>query len=192
MTTIYFVRHAHSTYSTDELGRPLSKQGMEDAKKVTNVLKGEKIDIVLSSPYKRAIQTINGIAEFTGQSIGMVDNFRERVLTTTPAEDFSHAIQRVWGDEAFSWPGGESNLDAQKRGISSLNEILDTYEGKHIVIGTHGNIMVLMMNYFDTSYDFSFWKTLDMPDIFKLTFCKKELKTVDRIWEPAIKKERER
>ena len=32
------------------------------------------------------------------------------------------------------------------------------YEGKNIVIGTHGNIMVLLMNYFNWKYDLSFGK----------------------------------
>jgi 2,3-bisphosphoglycerate-dependent phosphoglycerate mutase len=42
--------------------------------------------------------------------------------------------------------------------------------------------MVLIMNFFDRQYDFSFWKNLDMPDIYKLTFDGKELRNVERIW----------
>lgn len=30
--------------------------------------------------------------------------------------------------------------------------------------------MVLLMNYFDSKYDLQFWKTLHMPDVYKLTF----------------------
>jgi len=56
------------------------------------------------------------------------------------------------------------------------------YEGKNIVVGTHGNIMVLMMNYFDPNYDFHFWRNLDMPDIYKLTFKGDKLKEVHRLW----------
>ena len=41
-TNLYFVRHAHSTYSSDELGRPLSERGLVDARKVTEILKGKK------------------------------------------------------------------------------------------------------------------------------------------------------
>lgn len=60
--------------------------------------------------------------------------------------------------------------------------MLDKYNGKNIVIGTHGNIMVLIMNYFDSKYDFSLWKNLEMPDIYKLTFKDRELKSVERLW----------
>lgn len=41
--------------------------------------------------------------------------------------------------------------------------IIDKYKGKRIAIGTHGNIMAIMMNYFDKKYDYSFWKSLSMP-----------------------------
>ncbi|MCD4542101.1 hypothetical protein LQV58_28860, partial [Klebsiella pneumoniae subsp. pneumoniae] len=62
---------------------------------------------------------------------------------------------------------------------------LDKYEGKNVVVGTHGNIMVLMMNYFDEQYDFEFWKKLAMPDIYKLSFQKKTLVNCIRIWKDS-------
>lgn len=39
MTTIYFVRHAHSTYTKEERERPLSEKGYLDAENVTRLLK---------------------------------------------------------------------------------------------------------------------------------------------------------
>lgn len=44
-TNLYFVRHAHSTYTPDEYGRPLSEQGVLDANKVTELLKTENMDL---------------------------------------------------------------------------------------------------------------------------------------------------
>ena len=52
MTTIYFVRHAHSTYTKEERERPLSEKGQLDAENVTHLLKDRHIDVVISSPYK--------------------------------------------------------------------------------------------------------------------------------------------
>ena len=81
LTNLYFVRHAHSTYTPDELGRPLSDKGQVDAEEVTQFLKKENIDIVISSPYKRAIQTVEGIAEFSDKEIIIDHGFRERILS---------------------------------------------------------------------------------------------------------------
>ncbi|MGG3739085.1 histidine phosphatase family protein [Aeribacillus pallidus] len=181
-TNMYFVRHAHSTYTPDEVGRPLSERGLVDAEKVTELLKKEEIDMVISSPYKRAIQTVEGIAKFLGKEVVIEDGFKERTLAEKPVEDFNQAITKVWEDVHFSWEGGESNILAQERGVKTTFRILEKYEGKNIVIGTHGNIMVLIMNHFDHQYDFHFWKKLDMPDIYKLTFEQKKLIDVQRIW----------
>jgi 2,3-bisphosphoglycerate-dependent phosphoglycerate mutase len=165
-TNLYFVRHAHSVYTPDELGRPLSEKGMRDARAVAELMECESIDLVLSSPYKRAVQTVEGIAA----DIELIDDFRERTLSNSPVPDFAFAIQQVWQDEQFAWEGGESNEAARMRGVETTLALLDKHAGKNIAIGTHGNIMVLIMNYFDPAYDFQFWKELSMPDIYKLSF----------------------
>ncbi|MDZ5471300.1 histidine phosphatase family protein [Bacillus sp. 31A1R] len=182
MTTVYFVRHAHSTYTPNEFKRPLSEKGEADAKKVTHVLRFENIDVVLSSPYLRAIQTVEGLAHLIGSKVEIEEGFKERKLTEKSAEDFNEAIMKVWEDETFFWEGGESNLVAQQRGVEATLQVLERYKGKNIVIGTHGNIMVLIMNYFDSKYHFDFWKKLDMPDIYKLSFEDDLLINVERLW----------
>ncbi|WP_100404304.1 histidine phosphatase family protein [Bacillus solitudinis] len=183
MTNLYFVRHAHSTYTPDELNRPLSERGFTDATRVTKLLEKEEVDIVVSSPYKRAVQTVAGIAEHINRKVEIIDGFKERTLTTVPAEDFTLAITKVWEDYNFSWEGGESNFVAQKRGVDSTYNVLESYKDKNVVTGTHGNIMVLIMNFFDKQYDFSFWQNLDMPDIYKLTFDGKLLRHAERLWD---------
>ncbi|HGH7179543.1 TPA: histidine phosphatase family protein [Bacillus luti] len=181
MTTIYFIRHAHSTYTQDERERPLSEKGQLDAENVTRLLKDEHIDVVISSPYKRAIQTVQGIANTYNVSIQIEENLRERLLSKELVTDFNDAVQKVWEDWDFAYEGGESNDVAQRRAVICMQNILKKYEDKNIVIGTHGNIMVLLMNYFDSKYDFRFWKTLRMPDIFKLNFHNEDLVSAERI-----------
>ncbi|MBE7103283.1 histidine phosphatase family protein [Bacillus cereus] len=181
MTTIYFVRHAHSTYTKEERERPLSEKGYFDAENVTHLLKDEYVDVVISSPYKRAIQTVQGIANTYNVSIQIEEDLRERLLSKEPVADFNAAMQNVWEDWAFAYEGGESNDVAQRRAVLCMQNILGKYKGKNIVIGTHGNIMVLLMNYFDSKYDFQFWKTLHMPDVYKLTFNSDRLVSAERI-----------
>lgn len=183
MTTLYFVRHAHSTYTADEWTRPLSERGAGDVPHITNILSKEAIELVVSSPYKRAIQTVQRIADQLGTEVLLIDDLRERTLTTEPAEDFTLAMTKVWEDPTFTWEGGESNVVAQQRGVRAIQALLDQYEGKRIAIGTHGNIMVLILNYFDEQYGYTFWKKLDMPDIYKVTFNKHELVSVEKLWD---------
>ncbi|HEY4554233.1 MAG TPA: histidine phosphatase family protein, partial [Bacillaceae bacterium] len=108
--------------------------------------------------------------------------FRERTLASGPVEDFEYAVAKVWEDPTFAWEGGESNRDAQKRGLNATLGVLQKNVGKNIVIGTHGNIMVLIMNHFNQSFDYNFWRQLEMPDIYKLSFEGKRLVNTEKLW----------
>ena len=175
-TNIYFIRHAHSIYTSDELNRPLSNKGHCDALQVTNALTKERIDYVLSSPFKRAVQTVEGIATFHNKKIIIDERFKERLLSNSPIDNFEEMVFKSWQNFNFSLIGGESNNNAQARGVQGIEDILSKYQSKNIVIGTHGNIMVLTMNYYDEKYDYLFWRNLDMPAIYKLSFDNKVLK----------------
>ncbi|GCD11048.1 histidine phosphatase family protein [Clostridium tagluense] len=181
-TNIYLVRHAMSSYTSDELNRPLSEKGYRDAERIRSILLTENIDTVLSSPYKRAIQTVEGIAKQIGTEIILEDGFKERKIAEGLVENFESDITKLWTNFNYAFKGGESNLEAQNRGILSLNKVLNKHYGKNIVIGTHGNIMVLIMNFFDSKYHYDFWKHLSMPDIYKLSFDDNKLAEVKRIF----------
>lgn len=181
-TNIYLVRHAASDYTPDELNRPLSQEGKMDAEKVTALMIKENITRVYSSPYKRAIQTVDGIAMHFALPMHIEEDFKERRLAEGPVENFHEAIFKCWQEFNYSLPGGECGCAAQERGVQALQTILRSCSGENIAIGTHGNIMVLIMNYFDKIYDYGFWKKLNMPDIYKLIFEEEELINVQHIW----------
>ncbi|WP_255220216.1 histidine phosphatase family protein [Terribacillus saccharophilus] len=166
LTTLYVVRHAHAIYTTDERNRTLSEKGYSDAKIVQKLLAAEQVDTYISSPYRRAWETIVSDA-----STAVLDErLRERQIAADPVEDFQGAIVRLWSNEEYQFPGGESNQAARKRGIDAFQDILAAYPGKRVAIGTHGNLMVLTMGHYDNQFDYAFWKQLTMPAIWQLTF----------------------
>ncbi len=64
MTTVYFVRHAApNLHNHDDLTRELTEQGLQDRKQVTAFLRDKGIDVIFSSPYKRAVDTIKEFAD---------------------------------------------------------------------------------------------------------------------------------
>ena len=67
MTVIYFVRHSEPNYENknDSL-RELTPKGLEDRKLVTEFLSDKNIDKVVSSSYKRAIDTVADFADRFG------------------------------------------------------------------------------------------------------------------------------
>ncbi|MFT8320994.1 MAG: hypothetical protein ABF649_08825 [Bacillus sp. (in: firmicutes)] len=49
------------------------------------------------------------------------------------------------------------------------------------MIVTHGNLLALLLNYFDADFGFTQWKELSNPDIFEITFLEKKV-SIKRIW----------
>ena len=89
MTVIYFVRHAEPNYNNHiDSERELSPKGLKDRKLVTEFFSNKQIDLVLSSPYKRAIDTVKDFADAYGHEIEIVDDFRERKIDSVWIEDF--------------------------------------------------------------------------------------------------------
>lgn len=184
MTKVYFVRHAEPNYNNhDDMSRELSAKGIVDRELVTQFLSDKNIEAVLSSPYKRAVDTVTHLADSKGLDIEMVDDFRERKVDNIWIEDFVSFSKAQWSDFDYKLSDGESLNDVQSRNISALNGILKKYEDKNIVIGSHGTALSTIINYYDKSFgyeDFEKIRTI-MPWIVEFTFHNDECTSIKYI-----------
>lgn len=173
MTRVYFVRHAApNVQNHDDLTRELTAQGLKDRALVTAFLRDKGIDAIFSSPYKRAIDTIKEFADEQKMEMKLIYDFRERKVGNAWIEDFDSFCRRQWEDFDFKLPEGESLREVQERNIRALNQILDMYKDKNIVIGSHGTALSTILHYFDASFgydDFNQIKNL-MPWIVEFSF----------------------
>jgi 2,3-bisphosphoglycerate-dependent phosphoglycerate mutase len=189
-TALYFVRHAESEYiEGQERERGLTEQGKRDAASVAGLLHREQIRLFYSSPYRRAVETIQGLAEVSDGIVVTEEDLRERELSGPEVkhEHFLEAKQRLYINPAFAYSGGESGEVAGARAIAVIQRILDRHPGQKIVIGTHGDIMTLIFNYYDPSYGYDFWANTTMPDIYKLEFDRDgRLVQVTRLWDDQV------
>jgi 2,3-bisphosphoglycerate-dependent phosphoglycerate mutase len=167
MNTFYLVRHAEAKWSEDE-NRPLSRNGLQAANRVADILVEYPIDLIYSSPYLRARQTIAPLSERLNLAIHIEPELRERRLSAEVVEDFDLAVEQTWIDPTFAHPGGESNLAVQKRGLEFLSRLQAEKGAKHIVISTHGNLLAVMLQHFEPSFGYEFWNSLTFPDIYRL------------------------
>lgn len=185
-TIVYMVRHGESPKEGNDRTRGLTEKGYIDAQRVTDILKDEKIDAVVSSPYIRAVLTVEKIAQQIGQEVLVFEDLKERIFSSENKrladKELVQVLEKSFFDSNFSLEGGESNTDCQKRAIKVLKELLGTLRNKKVVIGTHGAIMTLMMGYFDSTYDLNFLHNTSKPDIYRMEFNEQELLDVQRIW----------
>lgn len=182
VTTVFLVRHAHSDWSSGE-ARSLSKQGAATARLLGDRLSDLPISAIYSSSSRRAVETVSPLAERLGLEITMVERLRERDVPEVALGEFEQLIEEAWRSPEVSPRGGESNSHAQARGMDVLKKIVARHPGQQIVIATHGNLMALIMNGFDQSYDYEFWRRLSFPDVYRLTFDGDRLTSAERTWE---------
>lgn len=179
--TYYLVRHAYADWAPDE-DRPLSSIGQKDAQRVAEILTTYPITRIYSSPYNRAYQTIVPLSERLNIPIIIAPDLRERKLCEGEIDHFSEAVEATWRDPNFAHPGGESNLAAQRRSISFIEKIQRQNQNEHVVLATHGNLFALLLQHFDPSIGFAFWKSLTMPDIFMLEVGTNQKVQIQRLW----------
>lgn len=190
-TYIYFVRHGIAPFSLEkerDRGANLNGQGQRDAIRVAELLKEEQIDVIVSSAYHRARETVAPLAERLGMDITLYEELIERPIAGLhqgyPEEELLAAIERSFRDPDYRMPDGESTRQAQERAIPILLKLLSDYKGRKIAVGTHGNIMTIMLSYFDPSYGYEFWKSTSKPDIYRAEFHDTQLLQVERLWKP--------
>jgi len=188
MTTVYFIRHAQADFSVrDGRIRPLTAQGLVDSRLVTAFLSGKQIDAVFSSPFKRAVDTIKEFAGHYGFEIKLIDAFRERRsdsdMTRINRAEFTHFMERQWADFRYTFSDGECLAEVQERNIAALEDLLLQYNGKNIVIGTHGTALSTMLQHYDRSYGFAdFMAMADiMPWVVKMSFDENKCVGIEKI-----------
>lgn len=186
-TYIYMIRHGESPKTEgNDSTRGLTEKGKVDANKVTELLKEEGLNIFISSPYKRAVLTIEELAHLSGKEVIIYEDLKELLFSNEdkiiPDQELYPAVQKMFSDRNFSLQGGESVADCQKRSVVILKEILTEFKGQKIALGTHGAVMTLMMGYFDSDYDYEFLMKTSKPDIFRMEFKDEQLIEVRRIW----------
>ena len=184
MTTIYFIRHAEPDYTNlSDMDRPLTQKGRNDCKLVTSYLRDKNIDLVISSPFKRAVETIQPFADSYNHKIMIVEGFRERKIDNRWIEDFNYFSRMQWEDFDYKLTDGESLREIQERNIKALTDILREYKDKAVVIGSHGTALSTVIHYYDQSIGFAEFQQIQnlMPWIVKFTFEDEEFMGIEKI-----------
>lgn len=183
MTAIYFIRHAEPNYNNhDDLTRELSPKGLKDRKLVTEYLKDKNIQVALSSPFKRAIDTIKDFTDANNLPIEVIDDFCERRVDSGWIEDFNAFAKKQWADFDYKLSDGECLREVQERNITALHEVLRKYNGNNIIVGSHGTALSTIINYFYPDFGYEQFEEIRgvMPWIVKFEFDDEECKKLQQ------------
>lgn len=169
--TLLLVRHAEPVAPGDpgyeENERPLSPRGRDQARALVERLVPMGITAVYASPYPRARQTVEPLAERLGQPVTIVPDLRERLLGTGPLPDWLVHVERSWADFSYALDGGESSAAAQDRVWRVLEPLSQRHREEFAVVASHGNLIALALHRVEGArVDFEFWRSMPMPAVY--------------------------
>ena len=164
---IYSTRHGQTDFNKDELilgttDIGLNENGFRQAEELADrIAELNCIDVIISSPMKRAFTTASLVSEKTGIPVVTDERFREW--------DYGIYEGKPRFTEGFSenkinygvrmGQTGESLLQLSHRVFSALDEIIRNYDGKNVLIVSHGGVCRVIEMYFHdmTTEEYSGW-----------------------------------
>ncbi|WP_096154997.1 MULTISPECIES: histidine phosphatase family protein [Bacillus] len=173
---IYVVRHCKAEGQPAESA--LTPEGHQQAIHLVELFKGLKIDRIISSPFKRAVQSIEPLSKQKQLEIELDTRLEERILCLYDMPDWLEALKATYNDMDLKFFGGESSREAMERVISVINAIK---QGENVVIVSHGNLISLLLKSFDDNVGYNEWLQLSNPDVFQLKISNNYCK-IQRLW----------
>jgi ribonuclease H / adenosylcobalamin/alpha-ribazole phosphatase len=149
-TTTLLLRHGQTALSAERrfAGRgdfPLTDLGLEQAAAAAARL-GHRggIDLIVSSPLRRARQTAQAVADVAAVPLAVDDDLAETDFGSWEGMSFAEVTAR-WPDEMAAWladadvapPGGESFAAVAVRVDAALDRLLSAHQGKTVVVVSH-------------------------------------------------------
>lgn len=136
---------------------PLTPLGVEQAVRLGEALRNERIDAFYASPSSRACRTAELIRGIRAADVVTAEALKEiglgiwEGLAQSEVEArFPEQFGRFWNDpEAFGVSGSETFADVAARAVRQVNRILDEHRGRSILIVTHTVVVKLVMAYFE-------------------------------------------
>lgn len=167
MKNIYLIRHCKA--AGQEPKAKLTNEGLKQAQGLCNLLKNKNIDYIVSSPFERAIKSIEPLADNGNLNINIDDRLIEKKLCEKSMSDWMDKLKYSFEDLNICYDGGESSNEAMNRGVQVILDLIRT-DKNNIAVVTHGAMLILILKYFNADIGFNEWKNLLNPDIYLLKF----------------------
>ena len=148
-TVTLLLRHGQTPMSAQKryAGRsdvPLTDLGVQQAAAAAKRLASAGLDVIVTSPLLRAVQTAEEVAAATGATVVTDDGFREADFGAWEGLTFAE-VQERWPAEMAAWladpevapPGGESLAGVNERVTAALRRVLAARERQTVLVVSH-------------------------------------------------------
>lgn len=151
---IYVARHGETVWNARNkvcgiTDVELTEKGIEQAKTLAHTIQNYPIDIILSSPLKRALETSKIIAKENNLVIQTEHLLIEQnygIYEGANRKDSRFLANKK--NFAYRYPEGESMMQTAYRIYGLLDRIKEEYQGKNVLIISHGGVCRIIRTYF--------------------------------------------
>jgi 2,3-bisphosphoglycerate-dependent phosphoglycerate mutase len=166
VSEVLLVRHCESTGQAPDA--PLSAEGYRQAEALASRLLRSPVDLIVSSPFRRARETIEPFALRGGLQVQVDDRLAERRLASPPVPDWRDYVRRSFDEPDLRAPGGESGAETLARGRAAIDAVL---AGGHrlAVVVSHGQLLSLVIDSVSSDFGYAGWASLRNPDVYRLS-----------------------
>lgn len=175
MTRLYLVRHGQTVWNQEKrfqgsLNSELTTLGVRQAELLSKRLEKIKIDVVYSSPMKRAIETAKIITN-DGLDIKVDDAFAEMSFGNWEGR-FYHEVNELEPDmfyalfnepENYLPTTGESFIEVRTRVVGRILELLNNHSEETILIVAHGIVIKSIISFFESKAENKLSERLVVP-----------------------------
>ncbi len=165
---LYITRHGQTSWNAANkicgiTDVDLTDKGLKQAEQLANqIFKDNKeIDLIISSPLKRARQTAEIIGNINSIKVITDDRLIEQNYGIYEGVDSKNIdFQNNKKNFAFKYPGGESMMLVAHRIYGLLNDIKEKYHDKNVLLVSHGGVCRIINTYFEdvTNEEFYHWQ----------------------------------
>lgn len=151
---LYVARHGQTVWNAKNkvcgvTDVDLTEKGREQAKKLAHIVP-DTIDVIISSPLKRAVETSKIVAEKKNIPIHIEELLTEQNYGIYEGVDRKNPqFLENKRNFAFRYHKGESMMQVAYRIYGLLDQIKKEYEGKTVLIICHGGVCRIIRTYFN-------------------------------------------
>ncbi len=149
----------------------MTETGRAQANQLADRLADLDPGVVISSPYLRAVQTLEPAAQQWNLPIHTDPRLREWDSGIEPTPDHARHYAQSWAHPQRARPGAESLHELTERAVHTLTDIVDGLQGRPAVIGSHGTFIaraLIGLGCLGVSRDFQ--QAMPMPAVYRLEF----------------------
>ncbi|HEY4493309.1 MAG TPA: class I tRNA ligase family protein [Candidatus Paceibacterota bacterium] len=127
----------------------LTEEGREQSRKIASELKSQNIDLIVTSPYLRTKETAEAIGSLLGVKVEEDERLKELQLGQTLEGKTWDAFREFEGKRGFDdhLGEGESCREMLERMRAVVVDLDKKYQGKSIVLVSHGDPLWLLRSY---------------------------------------------